>query len=285
MDTKLISVLFKNEPEIYSNYKVVFSGRFAEVYQYTIPVVLNRKPKARKPENVNADMIFDKDFDFVNLRAEEYRKRRYTRAFSQISRFIECNFKYGKCAFLTLTFEYNMKSMKVAKNVFFKPFIARMKLFYPDFVYLGVTEFQKRGAVHFHLIINQYIDKDVLLYCWPWGRPEVKKPYSSHGLGIYFSKYLTKNHNDPRYREHKFYFNSHSSKYRKIVKPKIVYAKNAEIIFNFLMKNAVPVYSHVYRIPDFTKSYFKDFEIVNYVRAEKYNIAKFLPLDLRSEIL
>lgn len=55
--------------------------------------------------------------------------------------------------FITLTFKENITDINLA-NKKFNHFTKCMKRKYPDFKYLGVPEFQKRGAVHYHLLTN-----------------------------------------------------------------------------------------------------------------------------------
>ena len=72
-----------------------------------------------------------------------------------IRRLACCNFnnKYDK--FLTLTFADNMTDIKEC-NLLFKNFIKRLKYQYDlhNLKYLAVIEFQQRGAVHYHVLLN-----------------------------------------------------------------------------------------------------------------------------------
>lgn len=54
-------------------------------------------------------------------------------------------------SFITLTFAENITDISFANREFNK-WVSQIKRVYPDFVYLCVPEFQKRGAVHYHLI-------------------------------------------------------------------------------------------------------------------------------------
>lgn len=55
--------------------------------------------------------------------------------------------------FVTLTFKDNLYDMKKAKKHLEK-WIEKMKILYPEFKYVYVLEFQKRGACHFHTLCS-----------------------------------------------------------------------------------------------------------------------------------
>lgn len=63
-------------------------------------------------------------------------------------------------SFLTLTFSENVKDVEKA-NLAFKYWISSWKRKKPDFSYLAVPEFQKRGAVHYHLLTNLICGTDI----------------------------------------------------------------------------------------------------------------------------
>ena len=56
-------------------------------------------------------------------------------------------------SFLTLTFKENVNDIDKA-NLEFKKGIRKLTASYPGLKYLCVPEFQKRGAVHYHLLVN-----------------------------------------------------------------------------------------------------------------------------------
>lgn len=56
-------------------------------------------------------------------------------------------------SFITLTFAENITDIDYANKEFNK-FTSKIKRVFPDFKYLGVPEFQKRGAIHYHLLTN-----------------------------------------------------------------------------------------------------------------------------------
>lgn len=64
--------------------------------------------------------------------------------------------------FITLTFAENITDLTVA-NTHFTNWVSNVRKVYPDFKYLGVPEFQKRGAVHYHLMTNLTIKSDLII--------------------------------------------------------------------------------------------------------------------------
>lgn len=61
--------------------------------------------------------------------------------------------------FITLTFKNNITDISFA-NKKFKTWVTRIREIKKDFKYIYVSEFQKRGAVHYHLITNLSIKED-----------------------------------------------------------------------------------------------------------------------------
>lgn len=103
---------------------------------------------------------------------------------------------------LTLTYRENLTSLEIAWP-HFKSFIRMVRKIMPDFQYVAVPEYQKRGAVHFHLAIKGYRDVRILRHLWKKaikgeGNIHITPPrkgkhewrYTS--LARYMSKYLSK---------------------------------------------------------------------------------------------
>jgi len=118
--------------------------------------------------------------------------------------------------FLTLTFKDNLQDFKYAYKCL-KEFTRKINKVNKKFEYISVIEFQKRGAIHFHLLCNLEVDfkinknecrksnkqKDFELliedYYWTYGFVNVQplKPNKKYGndidnLGSYLVKYMTK---------------------------------------------------------------------------------------------
>jgi hypothetical protein len=111
--------------------------------------------------------------------------------------------KFGKCPFATLTYGQNIPTHKEAKK-HLDNFFKRIRRRNPKVEYLWIAETQKRGAIHFHILLSEYIDKTIINDCWNsvvnnWIKKQgakcerlypniqqVKKPSN------YMAKYLTK---------------------------------------------------------------------------------------------
>ena len=128
---------------------------------------------------------------------------------------------------LTLTFEENIQDLKTANRMFSK-FIQRFNYMLTGkkkayLQYLGVVEFQKRGAIHYHVMIFNlpYIKHKVyetIRELWGKGRIELKKVDTIERLINYLSKYMIKDFTNKKLTNKKRYFTS-----RKIKRPLISY--------------------------------------------------------------
>lgn len=132
-----------------------------------------------------------------------------------IRRLACCNFnnKYDK--FLTLTFADNMTDIKEC-NLLFKNFIKRLKYQYDlkNLKYLAVIEFQKRGAIHYHVLLNiPYIPHKDLQDLWGNGFVFINAIEHVDNIGAYILKYITKDNNDERLMGQKAYLTSRNLKH------------------------------------------------------------------------
>lgn len=102
---------------------------------------------------------------------------------------------WNQAKYVTLTFKENLRDVKKANNIF-NLFIKRLKYkHFQGLKYICVVEFQKRGAVHYHLLMNMpFIDKKVLTKIWGQGKNlKIRTPYNNiKNWGAYFSKHGTK---------------------------------------------------------------------------------------------
>lgn len=73
-------------------------------------------------------------------------------------------------SFITLTFKENVKDLDIANKEFHR-WVSKTKRKYPKFIYLGVPEFQKRGAVHYHVLTNLVCGKEI-------EKRDIKKTYN-----------------------------------------------------------------------------------------------------------
>lgn len=69
------------------------------------------------------------------------------------------------CSFITLTYGLHYPTDHEAKK-HLEAFIKRKKRQHPHFQYIWVAEKQKRGAIHFHLLTPNFIDKKLINKAW-----------------------------------------------------------------------------------------------------------------------
>lgn len=107
--------------------------------------------------------------------------------------------------FITLTFKENITDLTFA-NKKFNEWTSNIKKVFPNFKYLGVPEFQKRGAVHYHLMTNLQVDNNLIVLqkdktnmydvkYWPHGFSSVfdlKLTDDNFSVALYLSKYFYK---------------------------------------------------------------------------------------------
>lgn len=127
------------------------------------------------------------------------------------------NNRYDK--FLTLTFTENKTNIEEC-NLLFKNFIKRLKYKYNLLClkYLAVIEFQERGAVHYHVLLNiPYIPHKELQELWGNGFVFVNAISHVDNLGAYILKYMTKDNNDTRLMGKKAYLTSRNLKQEETI--------------------------------------------------------------------
>lgn len=184
------------------NKKVVISGNIIEVYQYENDVIYGYKDTKKKCSGGRSSVASDED-------KEINREKVLSRARKDLRRIINSNIqKHSK--FLTLTFEDNVQDLDYANNEF-KKFIKRLNYHYGIKVHYSVViEFQKRGAIHYHALLYNLVDKlDIgkLQKIWGNGFLKINSIKEVDNVGAYVCKYMTKT-DDDRLLGRKMYFNS-----------------------------------------------------------------------------
>lgn len=126
-----------------------------------------------------------------------------------------CNFNAQYDKFFTLTFADNLTDVKQA-NYLFKKFKQKLQYkFGKDIKYLGVVEFQERGAVHYHVLSNiPYIPQRDLQDLWGHGFVFINAINHVDNIGAYIVKYMTKVTTDTRLQGLKAYLCS-----RNLIRP------------------------------------------------------------------
>lgn len=188
------------------NKKIVISGGIVEVYSYSKKQI---KREVREPKSANKSGGFDSaDNDDTYKKKNGYRRKRLLR------RLVNANAD-ELTKFFTLTFEDNVKNLDFAYYEL-KKFKKRLKYYLGKnkvFKYVVVVEFQKRGAVHFHMICNlPYIKSKKLQQMWGNGFIKINKIDNVDNVGSYMVKYMGKNFEDERFEGRKRYNRSRNLK-------------------------------------------------------------------------
>jgi hypothetical protein len=171
--------------------KIIQSGDIIEIYEYS-------EGYLKGYENNDTDTGRKSGYKSENY--EEHRKQALQRAKKNLRRLINANVgQYGKeftAKFLTLTFKENIKDLDKA-NYEFEKFIKRLNYYCfgtkkANLKYTCVVEFQKRGAIHYHVIIYNmpYIKANNIANVWGNGFIKINKIDDIDNVGAYVSEYL-----------------------------------------------------------------------------------------------
>jgi len=190
---------------------MILAGNFLDVLKYGKEVSYGSLPQKRPVR------YYGKSKDGVR------KKESLFRAKSRLKRLINSNawhwFKEnGKPfvpIFVTLTFKDNLTDIQEA-NYEYKKFIQRINfaLGYKAnrLKYVVVIQFQKRGAVHYHLVFFNlpYVKdlKNELLKIWKNGFTNFRKIRNVKNVGRYMTRYMAKDVNDKRLYGQKCFFGS-----------------------------------------------------------------------------
>jgi hypothetical protein len=192
--------------------KVVVSGDIIEIYRYERGIF---KGKVNECGRAGYGFITDEQ-------RTKNREVSLMRARRDLRRIVNANMgKWGDdvtCKFVTLTFRDNVKDLDMANQEFMR-FIKRLnyKVYSKKcshLKYTTVVEFQKRGAVHYHVVFYNlpFTKADVIKEVWGNGFIKVNKIDDVDNVGAYVCKYLTKDNSDDRLRGRRSYFNSRGLK-------------------------------------------------------------------------
>lgn len=185
--------------------KIVISGNILEIYSYDKPVIEGYTNDHLKNKTTGRASAADEEDKELN------REKVMNRAKRDLRRLINSNaHTYGcKSKFVTLTFKENIIDLDIA-NYEFKKFIKRLNYNLGfKVLYSVVVEFQKRGAIHYHMVIYNvpYIANKALKEIWGNGFVKINNIENVNNVGAYVVKYMTKE-TDGRLLGRKSYFNS-----------------------------------------------------------------------------
>lgn len=189
--------------------KVVMSGHVVEIYEY------ERDIKTGKDNKDGSKSVGRAGKGANEEDREKNREIVLSRAKREVRRLINSNVDaWGeKPKFFTLTFAENVTDIKWANNEFkkFRQRLSRHIWGCPNNLkYVAVIEFQKRGAVHYHVVAFNmpYVPHADLERMWGHGFVHIRAIDDCDNVGAYVTKYMTKDCDDERLREQKCYFSS-----------------------------------------------------------------------------
>lgn len=190
--------------------KAIDCGEYCQVYIYKN----KRSKKRKKDDNFDLELtkfIFEEDnrniLNKKKLKNNQSKniidKKNIIRSKLECQRLAKTNISDWE-TFITLTFKENIIEIDRA-NKRLRYFIDKVRRIKPNFKFLCIPEFQKRGAVHYHMLTNISIDDSNLIFTqennskykhikyWKDGftSVEVIKGDPKKIIG-YISKYMTK---------------------------------------------------------------------------------------------
>lgn len=232
----------------------------------TVKQRLYSKPIYRDDDNSSDSKFDDIDSDKSSSKGrqaskenelKEIRKDSLTRSRNIIIDYVLNN----PCwvSFITLTFAENITDINKA-NKCFQNWVDSVRRVSSDFKYIGVPEFQKRGAVHYHILTNIPCNSDII----PLQENETSKydvKYWKHGftssydltsadenfnVALYLLKYLYKDLDN-----------------RLFGRTKVLKSRNLKKPNTYVMLNSNPKY----------------IQAMEYLRQKKYDVTNIYTLD------
>ncbi len=220
------------------DFKVVVSGKQVEVYEYKKNILRDYEKKKETKQTAQKE---PKQLNIFQQQEIKKQKMKFSlnRAKTEIRRLVNANPQLNK--FLTLTFAENITDLKEA-NYIFNQFIKRIAYKYRDFEYLAVPEFQKRGAVHYHLLCKlPFVEMAEIELLWGQGFVRVNKIANVNNVGAYVCKYLSKDLFDERSFNKKKFFRSQS-----LIKPIEMLGVIAKRFAKKYLSGLIPVFKKTF---------------------------------------
>lgn len=193
-------------------HKMIVSGNVIELYTYEKEVRTGKDKDFEKENNGRRG----NGLEWIEEDRKKNRKESLQKAKKRLRREINANVgQWGaKTKFITLTYADNLTDVKES-NLNFKNFIKRLNYKMDlKLKYSCVVEFQKRGAVHYHLLAYNlpYLENSKLSEIWGHGFVKINEIDHVDNVGAYVTKYMTKENDDERLKGLKCHFSSRGLK-------------------------------------------------------------------------
>lgn len=221
--------------------KLIKSGDIVELYEYEKLNVkgseIDYENRSKKGEGEQERSL--QDYKYTSKKRGE-----------TVRRLINANFDCNNSKFVTLTFasndEFDITDVKQC-NRKFTNFVKRLNRRYDGLKYVSVIEFQKRGAVHYHMICNlPFVKKKELQELWGLGFVKINKIEHVDNVGAYVSKYMSKEAADERLRGFRGYNASNNLERPMELKSWSDGVKTVNNVCDLYIKNKKPVYKAEY---------------------------------------
>lgn len=161
LDSSLITA---TSSRIKYDMKLIDLGDYVQIYLYenvkTKPNEKDTFDLELKKNKINLMFNDNQNKDKIIKLNDHIEFKNIIRSKLECQRIAKANMKYWK-SFITLTFKENIQDINYT-NKRFKYFIDKVKRVNKDFKYIAIPEFQKRGAVHYHLLTNLKVDSDII---------------------------------------------------------------------------------------------------------------------------
>ncbi len=214
--------------------KIVQCGEYIQVYLYQEKKATRNKVQGLNDLSLTKSKI-DNMLDYESKKKkknitlnDKIEERSIIRSKLECQRLAKSNMNDWK-TFITLTFEENIVNVDYA-NKRFRYFIDKIKRVKKDLKYLCIPEFQKRGAVHYHLLTNIDINDTVLIYnqednpkfkhikYWIDGFTSVENMTGDSKKVVgYIAKYMTKDIDNRLFNRHRYFYS------RNLIVPTTMY--------------------------------------------------------------
>lgn len=215
---------FKLEnPKQFYNCKVIDCGDYYQVYYYENGGTIKNQGLSKdiKPINlVDTEDLYKKENEGT---LKTILLSNAIRSNFACQRLAKCNSSKWE-SFITLTFKENIIDIDKANKIFAN-WVRQIKKYKKNFMYLAVPEFQKRGAVHYHILCNLSKEDNYLIYlqensdefydvrfwnkgftCVDFVKNDYKKIYS------YICKYMTKDIDNKLFGRKRYLFSQNLKK-------------------------------------------------------------------------
>lgn len=184
-------------------------------------------------KNVDTENLSKEKIIKEEDKAKEIEYKNIMRSKFQLQRLVKANEPEFK-TFITLTFAENITSIERA-NIMFDNWRRSIKRIKSDFKYVCVPEFQKRGAVHYHLLTNLNIKEDNNIITLQNGKEKMydvkywNKGFSSvfnlENMNVvgYITKYMNKTIDNRLFSKRRYLYS------RNLIQPVVSYIDLSDI--------------------------------------------------------